>query len=530
MSPLDWRWAGLVLLFCIELAWGISILTVPDLAGAEGFPALLVGSAAVALEIGVAVLGTFALILSRHGRTVLALLRTSQDYAWWGWLGLHATALAAFLALAWPVFGPEAEVGNLSGTWLLGLVSAGLAALLCLLFAGAPPRTWRAIARQEWLGAVASLVAGVAAFTGGVLANQAWFPLAELTLRATRWLLAPVYPSLHYEPDTYLIGANDFVVQIAPVCSGIEGMALMTVFVTAYLWLFRNELRFPAAFLLLPLGIAAIWVANVVRIAVLIAIGASWSPDVAVVGWHSQAGWIGFSIVALLLIALAHRLMLRRTADPGTATAGNGALPYLLPFLALMGSSMVVTGLSGGFALFYPLGVVVTGAVLWAYRRDYLPLRWPMAGEPFLIGIAVFAAWLALESGDPAAGDAVQQGLRELPTGLAALWIFFRVVGCVVTVPIAEELAFRGYLIRKLVAADFENVPPGRFTWLSFLGSSLLFGLLHQSWLAGMVAGAGFALALYRRGRVGDAIVAHMTANGLVAAAVLLAGRWALWA
>ena len=42
-------------------------------------------------------------------------------------------------------------------------------------------------------------------------------------------------------------------------------------------------------------------------------------------------------------------------------------------------------------------------------------------------------------------------------------------------------------------------------------------------------AGAGFALALYRRGHLGDAIVAHITSNALVAVAVLGAGRWELW-
>jgi len=523
----------LSLLFCIELAWGIRVLTVPDLAGAAGLPALLAGSADRVLEIGVAVLGTLVLILSRPGARVVATLRTGQDHAWWGWLGLHACALAGFLALAWPVFGPGADPADLTGAWLLALAGAGLATLLCLLFAAARPGAWGLVARQEWTGAVASLVAGVAAFTGGVLANQAWFPLAELTLRCTRWLLAPLYPELHYDPGEYLIGANDFVVQIAPVCSGIEGMALMTVFVIAYLWLFRTELRFPAALLLLPVGILAIWLANVLRIAVLIAIGASWSPDVAVEGWHSQAGWIGFSIVALLLIALAHRLLHAPAATPAGLPAtqsGSGALPLLLPFLVLMASSMVVVALSSGFAQFYPLGVVATGAALWVFRREYPALRWSPSLEPVLIGIAVFVAWLALDNSDPAGGEALQAGLRELPAGLAAAWLVFRVVGCVVTVPIAEELAFRGYLIRKLVAADFETVPPGRFTWLSFLASSLLFGLLHQSWLAGTVAGAGFALALYRRGRLGDAIVAHMTANALVTATVLLGGRWVLWA
>ena len=33
------------------------------------------------------------------------------------------------------------------------------------------------------------------------------------------------------------------------------------------------------------------------------------------------------------------------------------------------------------------------------------------------------------------------------------------------TVPLAEELAFRGDLMRRLIAADFEVAPFGRLTW-----------------------------------------------------------------
>jgi hypothetical protein len=39
-----------------------------------------------------------------------------------------------------------------------------------------------------------------------------------------------------------------------------------------------------------------------------------------------------------------------------------------------------------------------------------------------------------------------------------------------------------------------------------------------------------FALAVYRRGRLADAVVAHVTANTLVAVTVLLTGNWGLWA
>jgi CAAX prenyl protease-like protein len=108
-------------------------------------------------------------------------------------------------------------------------------------------------------------------------------------------------------------------------------------------------------------------------------------------------------------------------------------------------------------------------------------------------------------------------------------WILFRVLGAVITVPLAEELAFRGYLLRKLIASDFGSVPFDSFTWTSFIVSSLAFGALHQSWVAGILAGTLFALAMYRRGRLADAIAAHATANVLLAVYVLTTGSWSLW-
>jgi CAAX prenyl protease-like protein len=125
---------------------------------------------------------------------------------------------------------------------------------------------------------------------------------------------------------------------------------------------------------------------------------------------------------------------------------------------------------------------------------------------------------------------ALPDTLAGLPRVEAAGWLFCRVLGSVVTVPMAEELAFRGFLSRRLIAADFQDVSPGRLTGLSFLGSSLAFGLLHQRWVAGTLAGMLFALAYARRGRLADAVLAHATANALIAAWVLVTGDWSVWA
>ena len=61
-------------------------------------------------------------------------------------------------------------------------------------------------------------------------------------------------------------------------------------------------------------------------------------------------------------------------------------------------------------------------------------------------------------------------------------------------------------------------------------GSEEELGALHGSrWPVGMVAGSLYALALLRRGRIGDAIAAHATTNALIAVDVLAFHHWNLW-
>jgi CAAX prenyl protease-like protein len=108
-------------------------------------------------------------------------------------------------------------------------------------------------------------------------------------------------------------------------------------------------------------------------------------------------------------------------------------------------------------------------------------------------------------------------------------WLALRLAGSVVVIPIAEELAFRGYipLFFKGGADTFE--PGGRFCWAPFIVSSLLFGALHNAWLAGTLAGAAYYLVRQRSGRLWDSIVAHGTTNLLLSVYVLGSGHWSYW-
>jgi CAAX prenyl protease-like protein len=121
-------------------------------------------------------------------------------------------------------------------------------------------------------------------------------------------------------------------------------------------------------------------------------------------------------------------------------------------------------------------------------------------------------------------------GLGALPASGRVAWLVFRTLAAVITVPIAEELAFRGFLIRRLISENFDSLDPRRYTYAAVLLSSVAFGLMHgERWVAGTVAGILYAIALLRRGRIGDAIVAHAITNAGLAAWVLLRGDWGLW-
>jgi CAAX prenyl protease-like protein len=198
--------------------------------------------------------------------------------------------------------------------------------------------------------------------------------------------------------------------------------------------------------------------------------------------------------------------------------------------MTLLAAGMVIAAMSATFEWLYPLCLIGVAVVLWIYRRSYHDLTWTWSLQAAAIGVAVFAVWIVLAPSDASAKSAWPEALASIPSHWAAAWLLLRVLGFVIFVPIAEELAFRGFLARRVINPEFQNVPMGTFSWPSLVLSSLLFGGMHgQFWIAGTVAGVLFAVAMYRRGSLGDAVQAHAIANGLIALYVLTTGRWSVW-
>jgi exosortase E/protease (VPEID-CTERM system) len=414
--------------------------------------------------------------------------------------------------------------------------ACALAAALALIAAAAPLNLWMSAVRRTGLIPLYALIAALAAVVAIQLSQRLWEPTAALTFRLVLLALNPLLPGLEGNFGTLTLSTDRFAVTISEQCSGLEGVGLMLAFCATWLWYFRGEYRFPRALTIVPVALLLAFLLNVLRIAALVAIGDAGYPNVAMVGFHSQAGWIAFNSIALGVAVLAKRSSWMRR-DPGAPTVAaaaaagsdNATAAYLTPLLAILAAGMIAHALSAGFELLYPLRLAAAVAVLWVYRKSYATLDWNISWRAPATGVAIagiwflFAHFLIPQSARPDA-------LGVLPAPWRVAWIAARVVAATLTVPIAEELAYRGYLLRRLVAPDFQSVKFATIRWPALAVCAAAFGIMHGAmWLPAMLAGLAYGALTIKTGRIADAVVAHATTNALLAAAVLLFDQWQLW-
>jgi exosortase E/protease (VPEID-CTERM system) len=453
----------------------------------------------------------------------------------WQFLAAHVVFLAVFLSLS---FLPTGKASAREMLLLASWYGAGALAVVLALFAFVPPRYCCDLVRGTgYVWIFATVAAGLAwRFVLPLRSawnSSLWRPATDATFSLTKFLLQPFLSDLVLDRAHLTIGSSRFSVMIAAGCSGFEGAGLMLVFSLGWLWFFRRECRFPQALVLVPAGIAVMWLLNAVRIAVLILIGTAGFPAVAIGGFHSQAGWISFNLVALGVSFAATRVPWWRNRQgeplPQSKPADNLTAVYLLPFLAILAAAMISRAVSDGFEWLYPLRLIAAAAVFWCFRTRYAALNWRLSWFGPAIGAVVFLLWMSLE---PAThlDNSLASHLAAYPTAARLAWITCRTLAAIITVPLAEELAFRGFLIRRLMSADFASLDFRSYTYIAILLSSLAFGLMHgDRWIAGTIAGVLYALVFLRRGSLGDAAFAHATTNALIAATVLTQGKWYLW-
>ncbi|EHP86968.1 CAAX prenyl protease-related protein [Geobacter metallireducens RCH3] len=223
-------------------------------------------------------------------------------------------------------------------------------------------------------------------------------------------------------------------------------------------------------------------------------------------------------------------------------------LAHILPFAVFM-SFIAIEGLlpwldkDGVIALqpesplyLYPLKTMVVGSLLLYFRKHYHEIsikqivRPSIAISAILAGIIVFMLWIQMDWLLPFQKPAPGYNPNLIPNDIHRIvLIAFRLAGASIVVPVMEEIFWRSYIARMIINQDFESVPVGTFSWASFLGTVLLFGLEHQFIIAGLMAGAIYHALLCRTKSIAACITAHSVTNLLLGIFVLKSGAWRFW-
>jgi CAAX prenyl protease-like protein len=187
----------------------------------------------------------------------------------------------------------------------------------------------------------------------------------------------------------------------------------------------------------------------------------------------------------------------------------------------------------------YPLRIVILAAVLWIFSRQVIDLRCSSPLGTVLLGVAVFAIWVAPDILFPAYrehwlfqnsvfGHLSNKVPSEVLTSPIVLWS--RVIRAVVLVPILEELFWRAWLMRWIISPRFQQVKLGSYSPAAFWITATLFASEHGSyWDVGLIAGIVYNWWMIRTKSLGDCILAHAVTNACLCWYVVATHHWEYW-
>lgn len=181
----------------------------------------------------------------------------------------------------------------------------------------------------------------------------------------------------------------------------------------------------------------------------------------------------------------------------------------------------------------FPAQTLLCGAALIWFWRQYDFGRVRRLAFVCLIAVLVFLLWIAPQAffGFAPRPDGFNPDL--FATNPAAYWstVLLRFVRLVVVVPLVEEIFWRGFLLRYFVDEQFERVPFGSFSWLSFAVVTVGFTLAHSTadWPAAVVTGALYNLVAYRTRSLGACVLAHGLTNLLLGLWIMQSRQWGFW-
>ncbi len=220
-------------------------------------------------------------------------------------------------------------------------------------------------------------------------------------------------------------------------------------------------------------------------------------------------------------------------------------LPYIAPYLAYVGIASIPSEyLPVEFNYLFRI-ITVLSLLCWAWRW-YSPLKGPRS--PWIstlvgagVGIIGMVIWVALLAPFVSTDDLQPWSSHAF---------FLRLLGAGLLVPVFEELMMRGFVFRLAFQWDHarktakgrplnialdersvNDVPPGSWSWLAIIFSTLVFTSGHtmQEWPAAVAFSLLMAFLWVQRKDLVACITAHAVTNITLAVYVLSTGNWQYW-
>lgn len=216
----------------------------------------------------------------------------------------------------------------------------------------------------------------------------------------------------------------------------------------------------------------------------------------------------------------------------------NPAVARVLPFglyIAFLALNGLIPEGSLDTRWLYPVRVGLVALALAFFWRHYDELhgKFSMPGGFWALGtmtgLVVFVLWVNLTSPwmlmggqgkgfDPRDGDHVNVVLAVC-----------RIAGAALVVPVMEELFWRSFVMRWIDNPKFREILPTAISLKALLLSSVVFGLEHNEWFAGILAGLAYGWLYRVTGNLWVPIVSHALTNGLLGMWVLYTASWQFW-
>lgn len=214
--------------------------------------------------------------------------------------------------------------------------------------------------------------------------------------------------------------------------------------------------------------------------------------------------------------------------------AASPTFARVAPYVIFLLLTQLQTGEGAGRFWVYFAKTVVGAWIVWEMRPFVQEMRWKVSWEGILVGILVFVMWVGIDGhymriSDPGEGWNPLKFYGQ-DSGLGWFFVVVRILGSSIVVPPIEEAFYRSFVYRYFVKVPFDSMPLNKFHGLSFFVTAIIFGLMHAPfWLAGILCGLAYQWLVVRRGRLGDAMLAHGITNLLLGIYIVWKGEWHFW-